>query len=145
VCVCVCVSCYVCACVFGNSLCVGQWSRTSSIWNQISDMCLTRKQIKGNKCEIYKNSCMWVHKTDVCQQPSLSRQKAKIHDQILKKKYSGDDKWWLITLFPFLAPWPSRPPAKVEEVGAGCRGYVETGLVSKSLSVAGRCWQFECM
>ena len=26
-------------------------------------------------------------------------------------KHGGDGKWWPLTPFPFLAPWPSRPPA----------------------------------
>jgi len=37
-----------------------------------------------NKFEIYKNSCIWVHSTDVLWLPSLSRQKAEIHKQIPK-------------------------------------------------------------
>jgi len=33
--------------------------------NYILDICLTRKWIKWNKFEIYKNSCVWVHRTDI--------------------------------------------------------------------------------
>ena len=64
-------------------------------------MRLTWKEIKWNKCEIYKNSCKWVHRRDVCYDPSLSRQKAEIQKQILKKKkHGGDGKRWPLTPFP---------------------------------------------
>ena len=49
-------------------------------------------------------------RTDVRQQPFSSRQKAEILKQILNK-HGGDSKRWPLTPFPFLAPWPSRPPA----------------------------------
>jgi len=46
---------------------------------------------------MYKNSCVWVHRTDVRQQPSVSRQKAEIHKQKLNKTW----RWW-----PAMAPHP---------------------------------------
>jgi len=64
-------------------------------------MCFTRKQIKRNKCGRYKNSCMWVYRTDVGYQPSLSRQKAGIHKQILNKTW----QWWqAMAPHPILLP-----------------------------------------
>ena len=53
-------------------------------------MCLTRKYIKSNKCEICKISCMCLHTTDIPYPPSLSRQKAEIHQVISKKNNGGD-------------------------------------------------------
>ena len=40
---------------------------------------------------MYANSCIWVHRTDVCWQPSLSRRRKppEIHEQTLKKT-----EWW---------------------------------------------------
>jgi len=108
-CVCVCV------CVYPLCMCVHIWQFhvcrpiiTSSIHYQILD--ITIKSIKWNKFEINTNSCTWVHRTDVRQQPFSSRQKAKIHKQILNKTW-----WWWQAMAPhpisFLALWPSRPPA----------------------------------
>ena len=55
------------------------------------------KKMKWNKSQIYKNSCIWVHRMDVRQQPFSSRQKAEIHKQIL-------DKTWL--RWQAMAPHP---------------------------------------
>jgi len=52
-------------------------------------------------CEIYKNSCIWVHRTDVCQQPFSLRQKAEIHKQILNKTWR---RWQAMT--PHSIPLP---------------------------------------
>jgi len=50
-------------------------------------------------------------RTDVCWQASLSWQKAEISKFQTKHHDGGDGKRWPLTPFPFLAPWPSRPPA----------------------------------
>ena len=60
---------------------------------------MTIKWIKWNKCEIHKNSRIWVHRTDIRQQPFWSRQKAEIHKQILNKTW----RWWQATR---MAPHP---------------------------------------
>ena len=71
---------------------------------------MTIRKIKWNKCEIYKNSCIWVHRTDVRHQPFLSNRKPKYLSKFWTK-HGGDGKRWPLTPFPFLVPWPSRPPA----------------------------------
>ena len=62
---------------------------------------MTIKWIKWNKCEIYKNSCIWVHRMDVRQQPFSSRQKAEIHKQILNKKWR---RWQAMAPHPIPLP-----------------------------------------
>ena len=58
---------------------------------------------------MYKNSCIWVHRTDVRHQPFSLRQKAEILKQILNKPW-----WWLQAMAPHSlrlglpAPQPSR-------------------------------------
>jgi len=56
---------------------------------------------KWNKCEIYKNSCIWVHRMDVCQQHFSSRQKAKILTQILNKTWR---RWQAMAPHPIPLP-----------------------------------------
>jgi len=56
---------------------------------------------KWNKREICKNSCIWVHRIDVRQQPFSSRQKAEIHKQILNKTW-----WWWQAIAPRPIPLP---------------------------------------
>ena len=48
-----------------------------------------------------KNSCIWVHRTDVRQQPFSLRQKAEILKQILNKPW-----WWWQAMAPHPIPLP---------------------------------------
>ena len=53
-------------------------------------------------------SCIWVHKMDVRQQPFLSRQKAEIHKQILKKTWR---RWQTMAPHPIPLPCTLAFPA----------------------------------
>ena len=50
-------------------------------------MWFTRKSIRWSKCVTYKNSCIWVHRTDVRWQTFALRKKAEIHMKILNKTW----------------------------------------------------------
>ena len=66
--------------------------------------------MKWNKCEIHKNSCIWVHRTMFASNLSHRDRKLKYLSKFWTK-HGGDGKRWPFFPFPFLAPWPSRPIA----------------------------------
>ena len=97
----------VCACVCASRMYVRAYfsipcvSADDNVKHTKSNIRYDNKYIKWNKCEIYKNSCIWVHRTDVRQQPFSSRQKAEILKQIFNK--TG---WWWQAMAPHPIPLP---------------------------------------
>jgi len=103
--VCVYISVCMCVRIWQFHVCM---SANDNFKQTESNIRYDNKVIQWNTYEIHKNSCIWVHKMNVRQQLSLSRQKAEIHERILNKTWW---RWQAMASFPFLAPWSSRPPA----------------------------------
>ena len=94
-------------------------SRTRGFFASSSDT----NQILDIKCEIYKNSCIWVHRIDVRQQPFSSRQKAEIHKQILNKTWR---RWQT------MAPHPIPLPCALASVPQPSRRHHTQSLLGPS-------------
>ena len=87
-------------------------SANNNVKHTKSNIRYDNKTNKWNKCKIYKNACISVHRMDVCQQPFSSRQKAEIHKQILNKTWR---RWQAMAPHPIPLPcalaFPSPSPS----------------------------------
>jgi len=60
---------------------------------------------QGKKSKINKNSSVWEYRTDICYQPSSSRHKAEVHQQILTTN---------MAVIASDGPWPLLPSLRLD-------------------------------